>query len=279
MDSAYPQQDKQHIKLSYITHFYFNQKDIATVTHLLREYEKLPADLLDVIEFVIVDDCSPIEYEIPTFNLNITWLRITTDIAWNQAGARNLGATYAKSDKIVLVDVDQSFPEDTLRYMVNRKNPGRKFFRVYRVDDDGKRFRGHPNMFFMSRARFMRFFGYDEEFSGHYGAEDVRFSRIQKYHGSSQRYLPKRYLSYDRKLNRDDSYHSLRRDLSHNTPIDARKVREINTYGPEAGHSRIFLNFEWQIKSRQFRAVPARPTRRCWKLLWWFRVAFPFLAH
>lgn len=55
--------DKQHIKLSYITHFYCNQNDPQSVFTLLKEYEKLPSDIREVVEFVIVDDGSPVEYE------------------------------------------------------------------------------------------------------------------------------------------------------------------------------------------------------------------------
>lgn len=271
--------DKQHIKLSYVTHFYCNQNDISSVIELLREYEKFDADLLNAIEFVVVDDCSPLDYVIPDFNLNITWLRITTDIAWNQAGARNLGVTYAKSDKILMTDLDQSFPEETLRYMVNFRNPGRDFFKIYRMDNKGGRYTGHPNMFFMSRGRFMRFYGYDEEYAGHYGGEDFRFVKFQKYQGSRQRYLPKKIICYDRQLNRDSSYHSLQRDLTHNTPIDSRKAKEIAQYGPEAGHSRLFLNFKWEIKKNILRLAPVRKKRVLWKSLWWFRYLFPFLAR
>lgn len=102
--------DKSHIDLTYVTHFYCNQKKIDAVTELLKQYEQYPSELLDRIEFVIIDDCSPIEYEIPDINLNFRWLRITTDIQWNQGGARNLGVTFAKSDKILLSDLDHAFP-------------------------------------------------------------------------------------------------------------------------------------------------------------------------
>lgn len=121
--------DKSHIRLSYITHFYCNQTNIDSVTELLRHYEQYDPALLDVIEFVIVDDGSPVEYEIPQLNLNITWLRINEDIQWNQAGARNLGVTYAKSDRIVLSDLDHIFPPETLHYMAYRRHPGRSFLK------------------------------------------------------------------------------------------------------------------------------------------------------
>jgi len=63
--------------------------------------------LLDVIEFIIIDDGSPLHYEIPEFNLNLRWIKINENIKWNQAGARNLGVLSAKSDKFT--DLDHVF--------------------------------------------------------------------------------------------------------------------------------------------------------------------------
>lgn len=272
--------DKSHIRLSYITHFYCNQTNIDSVTELLRHYEQYDPALLDVIEFVIVDDGSPVEYEIPQLNLNITWLRINEDIQWNQAGARNLGVTYAKSDRIVLSDLDHLFPPETLHYMAYRRHPGRSFFKVYRTDEQGQRQTGHSNLFYMSRARFMRFFGYDEDFAGHYGAEDYRFVKFQKHHGSRQRYLPARYRCFERqKLNRKTSYHSLNRSLAYNTPVDARKKQEIEQHGREFGHSRLFLNFTWHVKAVFLRPAPVKPSHKLWKHLWWFRYLSGYLAR
>lgn len=86
-------EDKSHIELTYVTHFYCNQKNINSITDLLKKYETYSRNLIEKIEFIIVDDCSPLEYEIPDLNLNYRWLKITTDIQWNQGGARNLGVT------------------------------------------------------------------------------------------------------------------------------------------------------------------------------------------
>lgn len=271
--------DKQHIKLSYVTHFYCNQQDISEVINLLRGYEKMPAAVLDHVQFVIVDDCSPVEYEIPEFDLNLTWLRITTDIPWNQGGSRNLGVTYAKSDKILMTDLDHVLPVSTFTYLINAGNPGRTFYKLYRQDENGKTYKGHSNLFFMSRARFFRFYGYDEEFCGHYGAEDYRFVKLQKYNGSRQRYLPKSVYAQERIVDREKSYHTLDRDLSYNTPVDKRKYDEICTYGAEAGHSRLFLDFEWKILKSVSRAQPTeRKKTPGWKTRWWLRWLFAPLA-
>ena len=271
--------DKQHIKLTYITHFYCNQQDISEVINLLREYESMPASVLDYVQFVIVDDCSPLEYEIPEFDLNLTWLRITTDIPWNQGGSRNLGVTYAASDKILMTDLDHVLPVSTFTYLINAANPGRTFYKLYRRDEQGNLRKGHSNLFFMSRARFFRFYGYDEEFCGHYGAEDYRFVKLQKYHGSRQRYLPKSVYATERIVDRDKSYHTLDRSLEYNTPVDKRKHEEVCTYGAESGHSRLFLDFEWKILRSVCRTSPVvREKNPGWKARWWLRWLFAPLA-
>jgi glycosyltransferase involved in cell wall biosynthesis len=273
-------QDMSHIKLSYITHFYCNQQSIDSVLSLLSHYQSYPSDLLDAIEFVIVDDGSPISYQLPDFNLNLTWLRIDKDIQWNQAGARNLGVTYAKSDKIVMTDLDHQFPEQTLRYMVDAHNPGRNFYKVYRQEPGSNHiYKGHSNLFFMSRARFMRHHGYDEEYAGNYGAEDYRFVKYHKYHGSRQKYLPKKYLCFERDLDRNKAYHSLNRDLSANTPVDERKKQEIALFGAEYGHSRMFLNFTWTIVASHKRQPGVPALKTWWRPLWWFRYLCGYLAR
>ncbi|MEN3262008.1 glycosyltransferase family 2 protein [Sodalis endosymbiont of Spalangia cameroni] len=268
--------DKQHIKLTYITHFHCNQENINSVNRLLEQYEKYSSSVLDHLEFIIVDDGSPVSYKISDFNLNLTWLKINEDIPWNQSGARNLGVTYAKSDKIIITDLDHTFPEKTLKYLINRRNPGRSFYKLYRKSQlTPGVMKGHSNIFFMSRARYFRHHGYDEEFAGHYGYEEVRFVKYQKYHGSKLKYLPKKIICIERKIDRDNSYHTLVRDLSYNAKIDKRKKEEVCLYGAEYGHSRLYLNFSWDVSKHIHRPKPLyRCTRRCWKHLWWFRYLF-----
>lgn len=272
--------DKSHIRLSYITHFYLNQGDVSAIMDLLHAYATYDPQLLDRIQFVIVDDGSPLDYDIPAVDLNLTWLKITDDIPWNQSGARNLGVTYARSDKILMVDLDHIFPETTLAHMVRRPECGRNCYRIYRTDTEtGQLKKKHPNTFLMSRARFFRFFGYDEEFAGHYGAEDYRFVKVHKYHGTRFLYLPKKYRCMERgDIDHHRAYHSLKRDLTHNTPIDTRKKEELLAYGPDSGFSRIFLNFKWAVRVDHSRKTSGqRVEKRWWKHLWYWRwiVGYP----
>ncbi len=267
--------DKSHIRLSYMTHFYLNQHSADSVMDLLKRYESYSPDLLDRVYFIMVDDGSPLTYDIPQLNLNIVWLKITDDIPWNQPGARNLGVTYAPSDKVLITDLDHEFPEETLRYMVNRGECGRNFYRIYRW---GVKQRPHSNVFLISRSRFLRFYGYDEEFSGHYGADDYRFVKLQKYYGTRFVKMNKKYRCIAREdIDLAGAYHSLERDLAHNTPIDARKKEEVLKYGPDAGHSRLFLNFNWTVVEEHLRqSVIKRPRRVLWKHLWYWRWLFGY---
>lgn len=270
--------DKSHIRLTYITHFYCNQQNIDSVISLLREYEQYNPALLDILEFIIVDDGSPIHYLLPKFNLNLTWLKINEDIPWNQGGARNLGVIYAKSDRIVISDLDHVFPETTLHYMTRRHHPGRSFFKIYRsCHKTGKIIHAHWNIFYFSRARFLRLYGYDEAFAGHYGFEDLWLSRFQKYRGSKQCYLPKKYRCLERQVDRNRSYHSLVRDMTENHKMYCRKKREFKCYGQEFGHSRLFLNFTWQVMQRYCRNSPRKPTKKYFNF-WWLRYLSAYLA-
>jgi hypothetical protein len=266
--------DWSHISLTYITHFYINQESPGAIFNLLRRYEKYDPSVLDRIHFVIVDDGSPTAYQIPSFTLNLTWLKIREDIPWNQGGARNLGVVYGRSDNILMTDVDYEFPESTLRAMIDAPPCGRNIYKIYRGDRiTGELMEGHANTFFMSRSRFFRFGGYDEEFSGHYGAEDYRFIKFQKAQGARQRYFRPPSVCYRRNdIDRKKEYHDLDRDLSYNSPVDARKKFELEYFGHGSGHSRHFLNFTWTRLAENRREVDTeRRTDQMWKRLWYWR--------
>lgn len=236
-----------HLRLAVATHFYCNQRTIDTVTSLLEEYARYPADVLDRTQFVVVDDGSPISYAIPALDLNLTWLKVNQDIRWNQAGARNLAMLYARSNNVIISDVDYSFPPHTLRWLIGRNAHHRRFYRFFRKRADGSLRRGHPNIFYLSRARFFQLFGTDEEFAGGYGAEDVRFVRNFKNHGTVQLHLPKQYHCNERAPDRSESYHSLVRELSFNTGADTRKRMEAEYFGADFSHSRSGFNFTWTV--------------------------------
>ncbi|WP_434778804.1 glycosyltransferase family A protein [Neisseria sp. Ec49-e6-T10] len=270
--------DYSDIRLSYITHFYCNQNDISSVINLLKRYECYPTEIISRVQFIIVDDGSPIEYEIPEFRLNLIWLKIMKDIPWNQGGARNLGVTFAKSDTLFMADSDHEVPEQSMRKLIKLGYCGRRLYKMKRKNQQtGELYAGHSNLFVMSRGRFFECFGYDEEFSGAYGAEDFRFVKYQKAMGSRQMYLPDDTYAIERKdIDDKKSYHTLKRDLSFNSAKDSRKRDELANFGHGYGHSRMFLEFEFKVLKQLFLpCVEPRKVDKWWKRRWLLRLLKP----
>jgi hypothetical protein len=277
---ARPKRDYSHIRLTYVTHFYINQKSPETIFSLFEGYSRYAVELLDQIHFVVVDDGSPVAYEPCDFGLNLTWLRIDEDIPWNIAGARNLGLVYAKSENVIVTDVDHAFPEETFRRVAALRPVGKRIYRFWRRREQGAYYGPHSNTFLLARSRFFEFFGYDEEFAGAYGAEDTRFLKFQKAQGTNAWKLPRRYWCYERFVDHTCSYHSLPRDLSFNTGADSRKRLELEYFGGTgAGHSRNFLDFRWRVLLDACRPAPPLQTRpdRGWKIRWLLRQLLPRL--
>ena len=198
------------LELSFVIPVFFNQTNADVLTELLREYEMYDPELMRKIQFVIVDDCSPVKITIPEdIRLNYTLLRITTDISWNQAGARNLGVVKAACPK-------------------------------------GKKKNSACNIFYTSKAVFFTTLGYDEEFCGYYGYEDVMFREFQRRMGNKLRYFTRRIPIVSTDIDRDHSYHSLVRDTSRNLELMNRKLALLKGEHPFDAHSRLFLNFDFE---------------------------------
>ncbi len=266
--------DYHSISLSYVIPMYFDQQNTDTLNDLLRMYADYEPQLLDRLQFVLVDDCSPVPVSIPTdINLNLLLLRIKEDIKWNQGGARNLGVVYSRSDKVLATDIDHYFSRETLKHVMGMPRLGKKIYRMRRKNIDGDYTKPHPNTFLMSRGRFIELYGVDEEFSGFYGCEDGMFWRWQRYNGTRFRYLDNKYASLLRKVDRHKSYHTLERDTRHNTELKNRKKEEWRQLGPWGGHSRQFLKFTWDIVEDRKREGKTwqPPENLLWKKLWFVR--------
>lgn len=269
-----PGRDYAHIELTCLMNVYFDQGDTSALSCLLARYAKMPAPILDRVQFIIVDDASPTRLSIPPdLDLNLLVLRIREDIAWNQPGARNLGMVYARSDKVLVTDVDHEFNQETFNHALAARNPGRTFYKLRRIEADGSFRRPHPNTFFLSRARFLKFHGYDEAFAGHYGFDDSMLWRWQRYHGTRFLYLPKSCVVTHRSVDREDGYHSHDRDLTHNRKIAEAKKTGWKAHGPAVGHSRRFLGFTWDLVEDRVRStpIPQPPVRRGWTQTWLWR--------
>jgi hypothetical protein len=171
---------------------------------------------------------------------------------------------------VLLTDLDHQVPPETMARAIAMRSPGRRIYKIVRRGADGARRKPHANTFILSRARFLELYGYDEDFCGAYGADDLWFLRWQRYHGSRIRYLPRRYFIMLRSATRGDpGSHALRRDRSTNAELYRSKRRACETLGPEHGHSRRFLDFSWQVALDRRRPAPPSPGgNRWWDLRW-----------
>ncbi|GGK12327.1 MULTISPECIES: glycosyltransferase [Parabacteroides] len=241
------------IELSYIMPVFFNQKDTKVLTDLLEAYSKIHPDILRRIQFVIVDDCSPIEVKIPNhIHVNYQLYRIKSDIRWNQGGARNLGVTCAISPKIILSDCDHFFPEKLLAQILDSKIPQKSLYKFKRVDTTGHSLQSPCNIFYTSKAIFFSTLGYDEEFCGNYGYEDVMFRHFQEIIGNKLKYFTRFKKIISNTIDRENSYHSLIRDTSTNLDLMEKKMKLLKGKNPFYAHSRLFLNFEYEKKEENW---------------------------
>lgn len=175
-------------RLTLITHVYNAQ---AGVDHHLAQWRRYDPALLANLEFLIVDDhsCPPIMVDRQGLNLRL--LRVDDDIDWNMPGCRNLAAIQAHSDWLLFFDVDNITSEHNIRRMVEAA-PGldRSRLHVFARLHDGVSVEPHINSFLISRWGYFRAGGYDEDFAGHYGFEDVLFRSLWRKHVGKEVLLP-----------------------------------------------------------------------------------------
>jgi predicted glycosyltransferase involved in capsule biosynthesis len=233
--------------LSYIVPLFFDQKSDNTLNRVLKQYSKYSQKVLAKIHFILVDDCSPIKITIPEITgMNISLLRITSDIMWNQGGARNLGVDYAKTSKLLLTDVDHVFPERTLVHLINCEYNYKDLFRFRRFSGLKKISTGY-NIFYLNKQLFEDYNGYDEEFCGYYGYEDVHFIESLAKASIYVKKLPYWFPVYDLAIDRKTEYHSLVRDLKRNSDL-----LELKQRGKAIWHTKLALNFEWEVVEERF---------------------------
>ena len=167
-------------RLTLITHIYNNQAGIDHHVALWKRYD--PA-LLARLDFLVIDDFSDTPLTVAADGLNLRLLRVTDDIDWNMPGCRNLAAIQTATDWMLYFDVDNVTAEENIQRIVDalpRLERSRLF--VFRRMQDGVDVDPHINTFLISRWGFWRAGGYDEDFAGHYGYEDVVFRNMWRTH-------------------------------------------------------------------------------------------------
>lgn len=244
---------EETIKLTYVVQFYVEDVQKNPLPELLAIYNTYSRDILKHIHFVFVDDNSKIPIEIPeTIILNYTLLKITSDIQWNQGGARNLGVEHAKSENLILTDIDILFPENLLGRLLHYKLPNQSVFK-FKTISSLKPIRAHDNVFFITKSIFMKTNGVDEEFCGHYGYEDIFFYHQQKALGTKFYIFGYSNIVHkEHKNSKETEHYTLDRDLKINETLMENKLAIIaSSDNPLDARSELYLNFEWVLISEQ----------------------------
>lgn len=135
-------------------------------------------------KFQVIDDCHNIPASQHTSLSGYQLARITTDIPYNSAGTINLSAALCNTRYLLHTDMD---------IHVNQENALRIFYfvevalvkddRVIQFDLDFKGTRHESGGCWLCPIDlFWKLGGFDEDFTGHYGWEDMHFfEKVRKY--------------------------------------------------------------------------------------------------
>jgi len=138
--------------------------------------------LLGCWDLIVVDDGSPDQIARITSNPGFGSLRLFrcgVDVRWNWLFCRNLGAEKARTDWILMTDIDHLVPERTAQAVLSHELEAGRAFRFQRVSaPEMHSYKPHPNTWLMERAVFQRIGGYDERFSGFYGSDGEFRDRV-----------------------------------------------------------------------------------------------------
>lgn len=205
-------------------------------------WESLPDTFLSQVEFVLVDDCSTQTPVFPKTKLNLRMFRVITDIPWNQAGARNLGAFNATGDWALYFDIDQRFyiePMTAVLANLDRLDPLCMFYMLIKELIDitvNKPLQFHPNTFLVNLIQFKELAMFDEDFAGYYGYEDLYMPQVWEKRGGKRSLFSESVFFEDMGFGTTN----LNRDLSRNLALAQEKLRSGTKNSPG------ILRFEWE---------------------------------
>lgn len=149
----------------------------------LTQWAALPEKIRASLHVIVVDDGSP------TQPADAVWrdvalasqrlYRCGVDVRWNWLFCRNLGVDQARTEWVLLTDIDHVVPAETWTALMTTKLDERKVYRFSRVDAPARTpYKPHPNSWAMTRTMFNDIGGYDERFSGFYGTDGEFRDRV-----------------------------------------------------------------------------------------------------
>lgn len=190
--------------------------------------------------FIYVDDCSEKFPDIkPTFPINLLIARITTDVGYNNGGAKNLGFYLAKTQWAFQADRDHIIVPKIMSRLLKFQPEHNHFYFFKRLSElkDGKIVPNtyHCNTYLIETKKFFEHGGFDEDFSGYYGHEDWLFKII----------IERKMIrdSIDLELLEIQSFKTsgINRDMTRNSELLLKKKNDKNYKNGK------ILRFNWKI--------------------------------
>lgn len=199
--------------LSLVMPYYKNPMMLA---HQFGVWSAYPDDVKAQIEIVLVDDGSPqpaADVVRPEGLPPLRIYRVLEDRPWHQHGARNLGAKEAVGTWLLLTDMDHVVPAETMTSLLAMLPDANTHavFTFCRVDapkltptlNDRGELKPHVNSFALTREKYWRVGGYDEDCVG-YGTDS--YFRRRLYAEQPETHLKQiRLIRYPREVIADAS--------------------------------------------------------------------------
>lgn len=218
--------------------------DSGVIDAHLRTWSEFSPFLRQHLHFLLIDDCSDRVLDpVPPAPLRLTVARVLEDRGWNNAGAKNLGFRLAREGWVFQSDIDHSFDAGAARRLVEMEKDVDKIYRPHRsrIDRAGvlEEIHPHENTFLIHRGTFWQIGGYDEDFSGHYGYEDVLFRNV-----SEGRWAELEDVTVTAHVTWSTA--GVVRDASRNEKLYKKKLKELKRGLYRNG---MVLRFRWEITS------------------------------
>lgn len=226
---------------------YYNNPTM--LAHQYKQWVRYQDDVKEFVEIIIVDDGSKeaaMDVPRPAGLPPLRIYRVLEDRKWHQNGARNLAASEATTDWLLMTDLDHVVPEGTFRTLKALASP-KCYYMFTRQDRNGALTlnkhgiaKPHPNTFAMTRELFMRLHGYDERTCGYYGT-DRFFRRKLQASGAKEKTLAAKIIRYSR----EDIFDASTRDVERKDGRPRGWRNELNAR-LEADPRPHFLMFPWR---------------------------------
>lgn len=165
--------------LTIILPYYENPLMLA---YQYKNFRRMAAPVRQAICLIVVDDGSKDDPAVAEdIGVDLVLYRMLVDVRWNQDACRNLGAHLARTEWILMTDMDHLVPEQTLSHILAHPLNEDTVYTFDRVMAPRlSPCRPHPNSWLMTRSMYDRIGGYDERFAGFYGTDGDFSARVRE---------------------------------------------------------------------------------------------------